>query len=365
LKYYVLCKRIGGGAEFLCTTAAPARYPGSGLCGGRAEKFRPAAFENWPLAQRKNFIMGVIMRTIKLGKSGMDVPVMAVGCMRLNGLDRHAAEEFVKTALEQGAYFFDHADIYGGGECETIFAEAGMKDSVREKMILQSKCGIVPGKMFDFSKGHILESVDGILGRLKTDFLDVLLLHRPDTLVEPEEVAEAFDILKANGKVRHFGVSNQDPYFIQLLQNYMNQPIVADQLQLSLTNATLFTQSMNMNMLDELAVDRDNGALNYCRLNNITVQAWSPFQYGMFAGAFLGNEKFPELNNKVDEMAAKYGVSPTTIAVAWILRHPAKIMPVTGTMNTGRLKDCVRAAEVNLTREDWYALYLAAGHRLP
>ena len=306
------------------------------------------------------------MRTIKLGQSGMDVPVVAVGCMRMNGLDKQSAETFVKTAMELGANFFDHADIYGGGECESIFAEAaGMNAGVREKMILQSKCGIVPGKMFDFSKEHILESVDGILGRLKTDYLDVLLLHRPDALVQPEEVAEAFDILQANGKVRHFGVSNQDPYFIQLLQSAVKQPIVANQLQLSLTNATLISQSLNMNIPDEHAVDRDNGALNFCRLNHITVQAWSPFQYGTFAGVFLGNKKFPALNAKVDEMAGKYGVSPTTIAVAWILRHPAGIMAVTGTMNTTRLKDCVKAAEVNLSREDWYALYLAAGHRLP
>ena len=306
------------------------------------------------------------MRTIKLGKSRMDVPVIAVGCMRMNGLDKRAAEVFVRTALELGAVFFDHADIYGGGECEKIFAEAaGMNANIRDNMILQSKCGIVPGKMFDFSKGHILESVDSILGRLKTDYLDVLLLHRPDALAEPEEVAEAFDILKANGKVRHFGVSNQDPYFMQLLQNSLNQPIVANQLQLSLTNATLITQSLNMNIPDEHALDRDNGALNFCRLNNITVQAWSPFQYGTFAGAFLGNEKFPALNEKINETAAKYGVSPTTITIAWILRHPAKIMPVTGTMNIERLRDCVKAAEVNLSREDWYALYLAAGHRLP
>jgi predicted oxidoreductase len=296
----------------------------------------------------------------------MDVPAVAVGCMRINKLERRAAEAFVKTALELGANFFDHADIYGKGECERIFAEAvGMNSGVREKLILQSKCGIVPGKMFDFSKAHILEAVDGILGRLKTDYLDVLLLHRPDALAEPDEVAEAFSVLKANGKVRHFGVSNQDPYFIQLLQNSMDMPIVADQLQLSLTNATLITQSLNINMLDAPAADRDNGALNYCRLNNITVQAWSPFQYGMFEGVFLGSEKFPELNKKIDEIAEKYGVTPTSAALAWILRHPAKIMPVTGTMNIERLKDCIKAADTDLSREDWYALYLAAGHRLP
>ena len=310
------------------------------------------------------------MRTIKLGKSGLDVPVIAVGCMRMNGLDKSAADRFIKSALDMGANFFDHADIYAGGECEALFGEAsGMNADLREKVILQSKCGIVienkSGTMYDFSKKHILESVDGSLKRLKTDYLDVLLLHRPDTLAEPEEVAEAFDILQANGKVRHFGVSNQDPYFIQLLQSALKQPIVANQMQLSLMSASLVTQLLNMNMPDEPAVDRDNGTLSFCRLNNITVQAWSPFQYGFFEGVFVGNEKFPVLNAKLDEMAAKYGVSPTTVVAAWILRHPAKMITVTGTMNTQRLRDCVKAAEVTLSREDWYALYLAAGHRLP
>lgn len=305
------------------------------------------------------------MRTIKLGKSNLQVPTIAVGCMRINSIDKKAAEEFIKTSLDLGANFFDHADIYGGGECETIFADAiDMNSTVREKMILQSKCGIRRG-MFDFSKEHILKSVDGILSRLKTDYIDVLLLHRPDTLVEPEEVAEAFDELYNSGKVRNFGVSNQDPYLIELLQKYIKQPITANQLQLSITNATMISQSMNMNMLDNIAVDRDNGVLHYCRLNDITIQPWSPFQYGFFEGVFLDNDKFPELNTKIDEIAAKYDVTNTTIALAWLLRHPAKMQPVIGTMNVDRLKDCVKAADITLTREEWYQIYLAAGHRLP
>jgi len=306
------------------------------------------------------------MRTIELGKSGLKVPVIAVGCMRLVDVDKPAAEAFIKTALDIGANFFDHADIYGAGECETIFAEVtGMNSSIREKMILQSKCGIVPGKMYDFSKSHILASVDGILSRLRTDYLDVLLLHRPDALVEPEEVTEALDILKNNGKVRNFGVSNLDPYFIELLRSSLNQPIVTNQLQLSLTNASLISQDLNMNVLNQHAVDRDNGVLNFCRINKITVQAWSPFQYGEMEGAFLGNDKFPELNKKIEEMASDYGVSATTIAIAWILRHPARIQPVIGTMTIDRLLDSVKAAEITLSREDWYGLYLAAGHGLP
>jgi predicted oxidoreductase len=306
------------------------------------------------------------MRSIKLGKSNLTVPVIAVGCMRINGVDKKTAEGFVKTALELGANFFDHADCYANGECESIFADvSGMNSAVREKMLLQSKCGIVPGKMFDFSKEHILEAVDEILKRLKTDYLDVLLLHRPDALVEPGEVAEAFDKLSSSGKVRNFGVSNQDPYLIQLLQQYVKQPIAVNQLQLSITNATMITQTMNMNMLDDMAIDRDNGVLNFCRLNSITIQTWSPFQHGYFQGTFIGNEKFKKLNAKLDEIAAKYSVSATTIALAWLLRHPAKFQPVTGTMNAGRLKECAKAADINLSREEWYEIFLAAGHRLP
>jgi predicted oxidoreductase len=305
------------------------------------------------------------MRTIQLGKSNLQVPVIAVGCMRMNSIDKKTAESYVKTALELGANFFDHADIYGGGTCETIFAEAvGMNSTIREKMMLQSKCGIAQG-CFNFSKEYILKAVDGILKRLKTDYLDVLLLHRPDALVEPEEVAEAFDELLAAGKVRNFGVSNQDPYLIMLLQKYIKQPIVANQLQLSITNATMITQSINMNMLDDMAINRDNGVLNFCRLNDITIQPWSPFQYGFFSGTFLGNDKFPKLNEKIDEIAVKYNVSNTTIALAWLLRHPAKMQPVIGTMNIERLMDCVKAADIMLTREEWYQIYLAAGHRLP
>ncbi|KAF9138970.1 hypothetical protein BGX30_008541 [Mortierella sp. GBA39] len=264
-------------------------------------------------------------------------PYLAVGCMRINSLDKNEAERFVQTALEQGANFFDHADIYGGGTCEEIFADAiHMNSDVREQIILQSKCGIRQG-MFDFSKEHILNSVDGILKRLKTDYLDVLLLHRPDALVEPEEVAEAFEQLESSGKVRHFGVSNQNPMQIQLLKKFVKQPIVANQLQLSITNATMISAGINVNMENESAVNR----------------------------VFLGNDKFPELNKKIDEIAGKYGVTNTTIAIAWLLRHPANMQPVIGTMNLERLQDCIKASDVTLTREEWYEIYRAAGNILP
>ncbi|MWV46301.1 aldo/keto reductase family oxidoreductase [Paenibacillus sp. HJL G12] len=305
------------------------------------------------------------MRTIKLGTSSLEVPVVAVGCMRIESLDIPQTERFIQTAIEEGANFFEHADIYGGGKSEERFAEAiHMSPSVRETIILQSKCGIRPG-MFDFSKEHILNSVDGILKRLKTDYLDTLLLHRPDTLVEPEEVAEAFDVLESSGKVRHFGVSNQNPMQIQLLQKFVKQPIVANQLQLSITNATMISQGFNVNMENGSAVNRDGSVLDFCRLHDITIQPWSPFQYGFFEGVFLGNEKFPELNQKIDEVAAKYGVSNTTIAVAWLLRHPANMQPVIGTMNIERLKDCCKASDIRLTREEWYDIFRSAGNILP
>ncbi|MDR0267281.1 aldo/keto reductase family oxidoreductase [Paenibacillus sp.] len=305
------------------------------------------------------------MKTIKLGTSTLEVPVVAVGCMRINSLDKNGAERFVQTALEEGANFFDHADIYGGGNCEEIFSDAiHMNSEIREKIILQSKCGIRPG-MFDFSKEHILNSVDGILKRLKTDYLDVLLLHRPDTLVEPEEVADAFDQLERSGKVRHFGVSNQNPTQIQLLKKAVKQPIVANQLQLSITNSTMISSGFNVNMENEAAVNRDGGILDFCRLHDITIQPWSPFQYGFFEGVFLGNDKFPELNQKINEVAEKYGVSNTTIAIAWLLRHPAHMQPIIGTMNIERLKDCIKATEITLTREEWYDIFRSAGNILP
>lgn len=307
------------------------------------------------------------MRTQKLGSSNLEVPVVAVGCMRINSLDKAEAERFVQTCIEQGGNFFDHADIYGAGKCEEIFADAvHMSSSVREGLILQSKCGIRPDiGTFDFSKEYILAAVDGILKRLRTDYLDVLLLHRPDALVEPEEVAAAFDQLESSGKVRHFGVSNQHPRQIELLKKYVRQPLVANQLQLSITNAHMITNGLNVNMLNDESVDRDGGILDYCRLNDITIQPWSPFQYGFFEGVFIDSPKYPELNAKLDEAAAKYGVSKTTIAIAWLLRHPAHMQPVTGTTNLQRIKDCLAAANVHLTREEWYGILLAAGNKLP
>ncbi len=305
------------------------------------------------------------MKTMKLGTTSLKVPVIAVGCMRIASLSKPDAERLVQTALEEGANFFDHADIYGDGACEEVFADAvHMNADIREQLILQSKCGIREG-MFDFSKTHILQAVEGSLKRLQTDYLDVLLLHRPDALVEPEEVAEAFDILEASGKVRHFGVSNQNPMQIQLLKKFVKQPLIANQLQLSITNATMISNGINVNMENDKAVNRDGSILDYCRLNDITIQPWSPFQYGFFEGVFLGNAKFPELNQKIDEIANRYHVSNSTVTIAWLLRHPAHMQPIIGTMNPERLKECCRASDMWLTRQEWYDIYCAAGNVLP
>lgn len=306
------------------------------------------------------------MKKIELGKSGALVPQIAIGCMRLNRLSEKEADKFLNTAIEKGANFFDHADIYGGGECESLFSKAlKMSSEVREKIFIQSKCGIVPGKMFDFSKEHILSSVDGILKRLDTEYIDVLLLHRPDALVEPEEVAEAFDLLKSAGKVRFFGVSNQNPMQMQLLQRYLSMPLVANQLQFSITNATMVSSGICVNMENDAAVMRDGSVLDFCRLNDITVQPWSPFQYGFFEGVFIGNDKYPQLNKVLSSLADKYNVSETTIALAWILRHPARMMPIIGTMNKNRMLECLKASEIIITREEWYEIYKSAGNILP
>ena len=304
------------------------------------------------------------MKTIPFGKSGLQVPAIALGCMRLTALDEQGAQRYVRTALDLGANFFDHADIYGGGACEELFGKA-IAGIPRDQLIIQSKCGIVPGKRYDFSKEYILNAVDGILQRLGIDYLDALLLHRPDALMDPVEVAEAFATLKAAGKVNHFGVSNQNPYQMALLQKTLPMPIVANQLQLSVTNCTMITQGMEVNMATPGAVGRDGGVLDYCRLHDITIQPWSPFQYGFFEGVFIGSDKYPELNKKLDEIAEKYGVTATTIAVAWLLRHPANFQPIIGTMNITRLAECVKACDVQLTRQEWYDIYLSAGNMLP
>lgn len=303
------------------------------------------------------------MYYIDFGKSGIQVPAVAVGCMRISDMNEKEISAFIDTALENGANFFDHADIYGGGKSEEVFGKA-VSPSMRENIIIQTKCGIRQG-MFDFSYEHIINSVEGSLKRLGTDYIDALLLHRPDALMEPEEVAKAFSHLKETGKVRHFGVSNQNPYQMQLLQRYLDMPLCANQLQFSIMHAPMIQSGINVNMYNDSAVNRDGGVLDFCRLNNITIQPWSPMQFGFFKGCFVDNEQFPELNAVLEKLAEKYSVSKTSVAIAWILRHPAKMQPVTGTTNIQRLKDSFKATEFTLTREEWYEVYRAAGNILP
>lgn len=306
------------------------------------------------------------MKEIVLGTTGKKMPAIVVGCMRLADKNCGEMQSFIHTALEQGAYFFDHADIYGGGQSEVIFGEALAKDPTikREELFLQSKCGIRQG-FFDFSKEHIINSVDGILKRLQTDYLDALLLHRPDALVEPEEVAEAFDELSANGKVRYFGVSNHKPMQIELLKRYVNQPLIINQLQFSIPVSNMVANGLEVNMTSDGAPDYDGSILDYSRLHDMTIQAWSPFQMPNWQGCFIDNEKYVKLNEEMQVLAEQYGVSKTTIATAWILRHPAGMQVVTGTASEKRLAEIIKAEKVNLTRQEWYRLYLAAGHILP
>ncbi|MEY8444803.1 aldo/keto reductase [Enterococcus ratti] len=304
------------------------------------------------------------MKKIQLGTTTQMVASVILGCMRINGAENPV--KVIETAFDNGINFFDHADIYGDGECEEIFSSALEKTSLkREDLFIQTKCGIVPGVMFDFSKKHIIESVEGSLRRLKMEYVDALLLHRPDALVEPDEVAEAFDELEKSGKVRYFGVSNQKPMQIELLKKYVRQPLLINQLQFGLKHSEMIDQGIHVNMTDEASIDHDGSILDYSRLHEMTIQAWSPYQYGFFEGVFIGNEKFPNLNQKLKELAKKYQTTPTGLASAWILRHPANIQVIAGTMNVNRIKEIAQASEIIISREDWYELYREAGNILP
>lgn len=307
------------------------------------------------------------MKYIKVANTDMSVSEISLGCMRINNLSKTEAQKLINTAMDEGINYFDHADIYGNGDSEKVFADAmNLSSSIREKIFIQSKCGIdTANGIYDSSKDYILNSVDGILKRLKTDYLDTFLLHRPDALIEPEEVAEAFNILKESKKVKYFGVSNQNSMQIELLQKYLDEKIVFNQLQLSITNSNMIKTGMNVNMENEAGINRDGSVLDYCRLNDITIQPWSPFQYGFFSGVFLDSEKYPELNKKINEIANKYNVTNNAVVIAWILRHPAKMQPIVGTTNVNRLKEICKASDIILTRKEWYDIFKAAGNILP
>ncbi|HFZ6664963.1 TPA: aldo/keto reductase family oxidoreductase [Streptococcus agalactiae] len=300
-----------------------------------------------------------------IGQTGIQATRIALGCMRMSDLKGKQAEEVVGTALDLGINFFDHADIYGGGLSELRFRDAIKHLNVnRDKMIIQSKCGIREG-YFDFSKEYILSSVDGILERLGTEYLDFLILHRPDVLVEPEEVAEAFTKLRAEGKVKHFGVSNQNRFQMELLQSYLDEPLAVNQLQLSPAHTPMFDAGLNVNMLNKASIEHDDGIIDYCRLKRVTIQAWSPFQIDLSRGLFVNHPDYKELNETIAKLAKNYNVSSEAIVIAWILRHPAKMQAIVGSMNPSRLKAIDKANDIALTRKEWYDIYRSAGNILP
>ncbi|HGS8771279.1 TPA: aldo/keto reductase family oxidoreductase [Streptococcus agalactiae] len=287
-----------------------------------------------------------------IGQTGIQATRIALGCMRMSDLKGKQAEEVVGTALDLGINFFDHADIYGGGLSELRFRDAIKHLNVnRDKMIIQSKCGIREG-YFDFSKEYILSSVDGILERLGTEYLDFLILHRPDVLVEPEEVAEAFTKLRAEGKVKHFGVSNQNRFQMELLQSYLDEPLAVNQLQLSPAHTPMFDAGLNVNMLNKASIEHDDGIVDYCRLKRVTIQAWSPFQIDLSRGLFVNHPDYKELNETIAKLAKNYNVSSEAIVIAWILRHPAKMQAIVGSMNPSRLKAIDKASDIALTRKE-------------
>lgn len=305
------------------------------------------------------------MNFINIGNSDIKGSEIALGCMRISEMNQSSVESLIKTSLEAGINFFDHADIYGKGKSEEIFGTILKENkNLRDKILIQSKCGIRNG-YYDFSKEHIINSLNESLRRLNTDYLDIFLLHRPDTLMEVEEVAEAFYVLHKEGKVKHFGVSNHNSMQIELLNKYLQNKIIINQLQFSVMHTGIIDNGLNVNMKVDSSIDRDGSILEYCRLKDITIQAWSPFQYGFFNGVFLNNEKFPELNKKLNEIAEKYNVTSTAIAASWILRHPAKIQTIIGTTNKDRVKEICKASDIRLTREEWYDIYRSAGNILP
>jgi Predicted oxidoreductase len=309
-----------------------------------------------------------LMRYITLGQDDKELSEIVLGMMRIKDKSVKEVEELVETALSVGINAFDLADIYGRGRCEELLGLVlKNRPDLREKMWIQSKCGIRIEEFtyFDFSKDYIIKSVDGILQRLKIDHLDSLLLHRPDALMESDQVAEAFNLLYKQGKVRDFGVSNQNPMMMELLKKDVKQPLAVNQLQLSAAFTPGFESAFHVNMEDSQAAMRDGSIFEYCQLHDVVIQAWSVLQFGYFKGNFVGNEKFQALNQVLDRLAIKYGVTSSTIAISWILRYPAKMQAVVGTTNPKHLREVSRAANFSLTRKEWYEIYLAAGNNLP
>lgn len=317
------------------------------------------------------------MKQVRLGNTDLLVSAVALGVMRLGDKSAGQAQAVVENALAHEVNFFDTADIYAQGRSSIKLGQALQDVGVdRDKIFIQSKGGIIlangqvdgdgwKGPRYDFSKSHLIAAVETELQRLQTDYLDVFLLHRPDTLMDPEQVAEAFHELKDAGKVKHFGVSNMSPWQVELVQSALEEPLVANQLQFGIMHTGMIDAELHVNMTDEAATNRDGGILAYSRLKKMTIQAWSPFQYGVFKGPFIDNPEFAEVNAKLQELADKYGVTKNTIAVAFITKHPANMQVILGSMNVTRAAEMMAIDGFELTNQEWYDIYLAAGNLLP
>ena len=290
---------------------------------------------------------------------------IALGCMRIGSLTLEEAEELVICALENGVNLFDHADIYGNRKCEEIFGEILRRNpQLRNKMIIQSKCGICDG-YYNLSKEHIIKQTLESIRLLNCEYLDILLLHRPDALVDYDEVNDAFNYLYDNGLVRSFGVSNMNSIQIELYNKKLDHKIKYNQVQYSIVHSHMISEGLFVNMSEKEACNRSGNLIEYSMLNDIKLQAWSPLMASWADGSFIDNLKYARLNDKLQELANKYNVAKNTIAISWILRHPANIIPVLGTTSKIHLLECMKALDINLTREEWYGLYLASNHMLP
>lgn len=317
------------------------------------------------------------MKQINLGATSLKIPAMGLGIMRMEAKSPEESAAAIDTAYDHGINFIDSADIYGQGKSEEVFGQALQKAAVsREDLFIQSKVGIIVdparshgslvfGSRYEFTKQHILEAVDGVLERMGTDYLDAVLLHRPDPLMDLAGIKEAFDILQASGKVRFFGVSNFNPQQFMMVQDSVTQRLMFNQLQFGLMHTGMVDFGINTNISNADGTDHDGGLLDFCRRQHVTIQAWSPFQYGNFEGTFIDNPDYPELNDQLAKLAAKYHVGKNAIAAAWVLKHPAQIQLIMGTMNSDHIADSAAGADVDLTNQEWYDLYLAAGHKLP
>lgn len=306
------------------------------------------------------------MKFAELGTSGVVASRVALGVMRIHEKSAQEAVDIVNAAVNSGINFFDTADCYTDGESSRVLGRA-LKDAGidRNSIYLQTKFGIVAGKRYDFSKQHLIDALNYELENLGVDYVDFVLLHRPDTLVELDGLAEAFNELYNAGKVRHFGVSNVNPWQTELLQSAVEQKLEVNQLQFGLGHTGMIEQEFHVNMRDDSSIDHDGGSIAYTRLKKITIQAWSPCQYGFFEGVFIDNPKFPELNAKLEEIATKYHTTKNAIATAWILRHPARMQVILGSMNPERIAQMAAGADVTLEAQEWYDLYFAAGNDLP